>query len=116
MNREQVFLRLEEIFTGEPRKQHGTIREYWSLSPQEGLAKAEAYLKSSWEAQDGSRSDWAYWMYEGDLTLAAVLIGVFKRLAAGKQDFPEPPDRAGAMLMDRTAALQEWAANLEGAS
>ena len=96
--------------TGEDGKAHGTIWEYWNLAPGEGLAKAQAYLSSAKRGQDGSGSDWAYWAYEGDIALAAVLVALFKRLSTGREDLPPLPEVDGRILMDKTSLLQDWAA------
>jgi len=116
MNRDELFELLELQFTGKKGKKHITIREYWNLPPEEGLRKAEKYLEDSNIGQDNCQSDWAYWVYEGDITLATILTEVFKALKTGIKDFPNPPDVRGDFLMDKADTLQKWAEGLKGVS
>lgn len=112
MNSEELFKELHRTFTGKENETHLTINKYEKLSHDEGLKKAEEYLESSKRGQDQCRSDWAYWAYEGDITLAKILVNIFTALKRGIEDFPKLP-KLSPFLMDKTHQLQEWAENLK---
>jgi hypothetical protein len=114
MNREQLFVKMEQVFTGKEDEKHSTIREYWNLDPEAGYLKADQYLKESKSAQDSCQSDWSYWAYEGDITLATVLRAVFAYMKSGHTEFPELSQGGSPFLMDRTSCLQQWAGKLGG--
>lgn len=113
MNTTEMFKELHEIFTGEPGKVHSTIKEYEGLPAGESLDKALDYLAYAERGQANARSDWAYWAYRGDETLARVLISVFKYIEHGFTEFPSLPEVNGKALMDKQAAVIRWAEELE---
>ena len=113
MNRAQLFVALHDTFTGKPGEKYSTIEAYEKLTPEQGLAKAKKYMDYAVRGQDNCQSDMTYWMYEGDKTLAALLIAIFERLVKGKNEFPALPENLSEqVLMDRAYYLQQWAARL----
>ena len=114
MKKEEVFETLHKVFTGKENQKHTTITEYENIPAEEGLRKAYGYFEWAGKAQEDCSSDWAYWAYEGDITLAKVLIGVFEFLAEGERDFPDIPNVDGKVLMGKTSTLQYWAEGLKG--
>lgn len=112
MNKDEVFKLIHSTFTGSPGKEHITIKEYEGLSPQDGLRKGLEYLERAKKGVENAGSDMGYWMWRGDESLAHVLIGVFAHLVSGHEDFPLLPDVENKVLMDKQAALSEWARDL----
>ena len=112
LNRESIFKELEKAFTGDPSKRHSTIREYWQLSPEEGINKAREYLRNTKVGQDASSSDSIWWAYEGDITLASCLISIFSHLRRGYKIFPPIAKADEKVLMNKQADLLIWSKNL----
>ena len=111
MKKEEMWKMLHQVFTGKENETHSIISKYESVgNPEKGLQKAQEYLKSARRGQESCRSDWSYWAYEGDITLATILVAIFKKLMEDTDyEFPDIPGVQGKMLMDKVDDLKGWA-------
>lgn len=112
MNRDQLFDALDEVIVGKKGERSSVLKEYRDLSPADGLKKAKEYLEQSRGAQEKAGSDLFYWLYEGDITIAQVLMAIFTALEQGREDFLPFPSVEDMVLMDKQASLVLWAKNL----
>src|SRR5438445_13775650 len=108
LNRESIFKELEKAFTGDPSKRHSTIREYWQLSPEEGINKAREYLRNTKVGQDTSSSDSIWCAYEGDITLPSCLISIYSHRRRGYKIFRPIAKADEKVLMNKHTDSILW--------
>lgn len=112
MNLRELTDYLHVVFGGS-EKHNSKVEEILEKSDLEsGLPKAYEYYESSKKGQKNCRSDWAYWMYAGDISLAKALIAIMLHLKKGNKVFPQFPTNRGDFLMNQTAQIEEWAHSL----
>ena len=112
MNKEELFEKIHQAFTGEEKGQVSKLIELAALPSDEALSEAQKYLAWAQRGQEKAQSDMTYWMYEGDITLGKLLVAIFGAVVRGVEDFPEIPNVEGKVLMDKAGILQEWADTL----
>lgn len=112
MTKDEMFEALHLAFTGKSGKKNDKLARFQELPPKEAAEEARVYLAWAVRRQDKASSDLMYWAYEGDKTLAKVMVAVFSAIDAGVEEFPPLPKTEGRVLMDKTGLLQDWADSL----
>jgi hypothetical protein len=110
-NRDEIFKQLHKVFGGNEGMSL-TVAKYEKLSPEIGLVEAEKYLVNTEKKVQTSLSDWSYWLYKGDETLATILVAVFICLKHGIDKFKPMPDVTDMILMNKQSTLVEWAEHI----
>ncbi|MDY6770709.1 MAG: hypothetical protein SV186_01990 [Candidatus Nanohaloarchaea archaeon] len=111
-DREAFFDTLEYVITGDPNETSRTVAKYRGLDTEEALDQAEDYLADARESQRNASSDHAYWMYAGDVAVGEALTSYLEAEQADLDEIPALPDPDG-VLMDKHAALHDWADEVE---